>query len=177
MELEFEITRGDLVEQAVLLTSLSPAVGRRRLLRHSVSLALFAALGVLVALETGKPWTGSLLLPVAAAYVLLAGRIDDASARRLARALIEEDPARHPEGRRRLVLEGNSIRVETPTSTSTIRLDGPVRVEERCGFAHIEIGNGEAMFLPLRPADRGDPRAFVEAVRARAAAGAAAQRN
>jgi predicted LPLAT superfamily acyltransferase len=152
-------------------------VRRRRLLRRAANLALLVLLGVLVALETGRPWAGALLLPVAAAYALLANRIDDASARRLARALIEEDPARHPEGRRRLVLEGNSIRVETPSSTSTVRLDGPVRVEERGGFAHLEIGNGEAMFLPLRPVERGDPRAFVEAVRARAAAGAAAQRN
>ena len=171
------LTRADLVEQTVLLTRRSPSVRRRRLLRKSLSVALLVLLGAFIAIDTGNPWFGAAVAPIAAAYALLAGRISDAWTRRFARQIIDENPGRHPEGRRRLFLEGNSIRVETPTSLSTIRFDGPVKVEERDGFAYIEISGGEAMFIPLRPADAGDPRAFVEAVRARAAAGAAAARN
>jgi hypothetical protein len=177
VELSFMLTREDLVEQTVLLTRRSPSVRRRRLLRKCVSLALLVLLGVAVFLDTGSAWAAAAVVPVALAYALLADRMGDAWTRRFARQLVAENPGRHPEGRRRLYLEGNSIRVETPTSVSTVRFDGPVTVEERDGFAYIEIGGGEAMFVPLRPADTGDPRAFVEAVRARAAAGAAAARN
>jgi hypothetical protein len=93
--------------------------------------------------------------------------------RRIARRFIAEKRVAQAPGPRRLALEGNSVRVEAPASVSTIRIEGPVRVEESDGFAFVELGAGEALFLPLRPAGRGDPRAFVDALRERGGATAA----
>ena len=170
VEVAFTITAEDLVERVVLLTERSPSVRSDRLFRKALVLVLLVLLGGVLALQFG-PWAGGALLPLAAAYALLADRLAAALTRRFARRYIAENPGIHATGMRRLVLDGNSVRIETPTATSTVRLEGPVRVEELHGFAHVELGPGEALFLPLRPADRGDPRAFVDALRARAVAG------
>lgn len=170
LEVSFTITGEDLVERVVLLTERSPSIRSGRLFRKVLSVVLLLLLGGMLAFRFG-PWAGAPFLPIAAAYALLFDRIVSALTRRYARRYISENPAVHATGPRRLVLDGNSVRVETPSSTSTIRIEGPVRVEEIEGFAHVELGGGEALFLPLRPADRGDPRAFVEALRARAVAG------
>ena len=177
IEVAFTVSEEDLVEQTVHLTERSPAVQFRRQVRRGVSLGLISVLvllGGVVLVESGQGWLFGTAGAIAAAYLLFADLIATAWTRRYARALLRDGSGRNAAGPRRVFLEGNSIRVETPTSVSTIRIEGPVRVEERGGFAYLELGAGEAMFVPLRPAERGDPRAFVDAVRARAAAGSAA---
>jgi hypothetical protein len=172
IEVAFSISADDLVEQVVLLTDRSAAVKARRRFGMAVALVLFALLGGYFAWEFG-PWVAAPLFGLAAGYALLYDRLASFWTRRFARRFVAENPGLHATGARRLVLEGNSVRIETPTSSSTIRVEGPVRITEVDGFAHVELGGGEALFLPLRPAERGDPRAFVEALRARATAGAA----